>query len=90
MNKEELYKKIQEIYPDIGQCGINLDVTYDEEKKAWVVNLERKGKRLSHYLDEEDIKACMEGRQCVALGIQVGELKRDVEEMPSTRQSEGV
>ena len=65
MNKEELCKKIQEIYPDIGQCGINLDVTYDEEKKAWAVNLERKGKRLSHYLDEEDIKACMEGRKTV-------------------------
>ncbi len=90
MDKKELCKKILEIYPDIGQCGINLDVDYDDEKKTWVVHLERKGKKLDHYLDEEDIKACLEGRQCVALGIQIGELKKDVEEMPPTRQSEGV
>ncbi len=86
MDKKEFYKKIEQIYPDIGQCGINLDVDYDEGKKAWVVHIERKGKKLDHYLDEEDLNACMEGRQCVALGIQIGELKKDVEEMPPTRQ----
>ncbi len=41
MDKKELCEKIQQIYPDIGQCGINLDAHYDEEKKRWVVHLER-------------------------------------------------
>ncbi len=90
MDKKELCEKIQQIYPDIGQCGINLDAHYDEEKKRWVVHLEREGKSLETYLEDDDIKACMDGRQCVALGIQIGELTRDIKEMPPTRQSEGV
>jgi len=82
MDKKELCEKIMQIYPDIGKCGINLDVDYDEEKKSWVVHLEYKGKKIDHYLDEEDVKACLEGRQCIALGIQIAELKRVAEEMP--------
>ncbi len=86
MDKKELCEKIQQIYPDIGKCGINLDAHYDEDKKAWVIHLERNGKQLDTYLEEEDIKACMEGKQCIALGIQVGELAKDVEDLPPTRQ----
>jgi len=90
MDKKELCEKIQQIYPDVGKCGINMDAHYDKNNKTWVVHLERNGKSLDTYLEEEDIKACLEGRQCVALGIQVGELARDVEKIPPTRQSPGV
>ena len=38
-NKDELCKKITDIYPEIGQCGIDINVSYDDEKKAWVVDL---------------------------------------------------
>jgi hypothetical protein len=29
-----LCRKITQLYPEIGECGIDIDVTYDEEKKA--------------------------------------------------------
>ncbi|MGC9023107.1 MAG: hypothetical protein ACP5J5_08315 [Dissulfurimicrobium sp.] len=49
MDSKELCEKIREIYPDIGKCHIDLDVRYDQAKKAWVVRLERGGKRLETY-----------------------------------------
>lgn len=90
MDRFELCEKIQEIYPDIGECAINVDVDYDEEKKAWVVHLEKDGKRLDTYLEDQDAKSCMEGKQCVSLGLQVSQLVQNIKSRPETRQSEGV
>ena len=33
-DKKELCEKIKSIYPDIGECGIDVDVANDETKKA--------------------------------------------------------
>lgn len=90
MNSAELCEKIRKIYPDIGQCQIDLDVRYDKDKKAWVVHLEKYGKKLETYLETEESDACMAGKQCVSLGLQIGQLVRDIKERPETRQTEGV
>jgi hypothetical protein len=34
---QELCEKIRSIHPDIGKCGIDLDVDWDTEKNIWVV-----------------------------------------------------
>lgn len=73
-DKDELCNKIREIYPEIGKCGIDTAVSWDEEKKAWVVDFEYKGKHVRHYLEDQDAAACMEGKKCVALGIDIGQL----------------
>ncbi len=33
-DKNELCDKIKSIYPDIGECGIDVEVNYNESKKA--------------------------------------------------------
>ena len=80
--KKELCKKIQEIYPDIGECGIDVDVNYDESEKSWVVNLKSGKKELKTYLEDKDADLCMEGKQCVALGIEINQLKDSIERLP--------
>jgi len=90
MDKKALCDKIRQIYPDIGACDIDVKVSFDEAKKAWVVHLEKQGKKLETYLEPEEADACMMGKQCVSLGIQVGELVRNIKGRPETRQSEGV
>lgn len=52
MSKEELCKKITDLYPEIGICGINLNVSYSKEKKAWVVDLKKGSHELQHYLED--------------------------------------
>ena len=39
-DKRELCEKIRSIYPEIGECGIDVAVDYDEAKKAWIVDLQ--------------------------------------------------
>ena len=80
-NKKELCEKIKSIYPDIGKCGIDVDVEYDETKKAWVVDLKKDEHELKTHLELQEADECMEGKQCVSLGLQIGQLKANIEQM---------
>ncbi|MGB3211278.1 MAG: hypothetical protein WBB19_11280 [Desulforhopalus sp.] len=77
--KEELCKKITEMYPEIGECGIDVDVSYDNDKKAWVVDLVKDSHELKHYLDLPEADDCMEGNKCVPLGLEIAQLKNNIE-----------
>ena len=80
-DKTELCHKIKSIYPDIGECGIDVNVEYDETKKAWVVDLKKDEHELKTHLDLQEADECMEGKQCVSLGLQIGQLKANIEQM---------
>ena len=78
-NKIELCKKIKSIYPDIGECGIDVTVDYDEAKKAWIVDLKKGGHELKTHLETEDADVCMAGKQCIGLGFQIAQLRSNIE-----------
>jgi len=78
-DNKELCGKIIAMYPEIGACGLNLDVTYDEEKKAWVVRLQKDKHTLTHYLDVPEADLCMNGKECVSLGLEIAQLKKNIE-----------
>ncbi|MFO7859681.1 MAG: hypothetical protein R6U41_00520 [Desulfosalsimonas sp.] len=77
-DKEALCEKIKEIYPDIGECGIDVTVDYDQENKAWVVDLKKDRHELKTFLEPEDAETCMLGKQCIGLGIQIAQLKDNI------------
>lgn len=79
IDKIELCHKIIELYPDIGQCGVDIDVEYDQHQKRWVVDLKKEPHHLKTYLEEGDAEFCMLGRQCVGLGIEIAQLKGNLE-----------
>jgi hypothetical protein len=72
-DKSELCNKIHEIYPEIGQCDLNLKVAWDDKRNVWEVNFEKDGNRITHYLEDEDAAPCMAGKQCIGLGIEFGQ-----------------
>ena len=74
-NKNELCEKIRTLYPDIGECNIDLDVGYDEEQNSWIVYLKKGNREVKHYLSDEDTDFCMEGKQCVSLGLEIAQFK---------------
>ena len=78
-DKKELCDKIVSIYPDIGTCGIDVDVTYDKEKKSWVVDLKKDEHELKHFLDVPDADRCMDEKQCVSLGLEIAQLRKNIE-----------
>jgi hypothetical protein len=83
IDKNELCEKIRSIYPDIGECGIDVKVDYDEAQKAWVVNLKKNHHELKTYLEFGDAETCMQGKQCISLGIEVAQLRANIERMPA-------
>jgi hypothetical protein len=78
MNKDELCHKIEEIYPDIGECGIDVKVSYDDDNERWKVFLKKDNKALETFLEPGDAELCLQGRQCVSLGIEISQLKDNV------------
>jgi len=78
-SKKKLCEKIRSLYPDIGECGIDVGVEYDAKKKAWVVDLKKDTHELKHYLEPSDADLCMEGKQCVALGLEIAQLRKNIQ-----------
>jgi len=79
--KEELCEKIKAVFPDIGACGIDVMVDYDKQNKAWVVDLKKDKHELKTFLEEPEAQECMDGKQCVSLGLQIGQLRKNIEQL---------
>lgn len=78
-DQKELCNKIIELYPEIGECGINVDVEFDAAKKVWVIDLKKEKHELKHHLEIPDAEQCMEGKQCLSLGLEIAQLKKNIE-----------
>jgi hypothetical protein len=85
IDKAELCEKIRKMYPDIGECGIDVKVDYDEEQKTWVVYLNKDKHELKTFLEDDDAEKCMIGKKCVGLGIEIAQLRANIERMPKDR-----
>ena len=83
IDKKELCQKIIELYPDIGQCGIDVNVEYDQDQNSWVVDLKKDKIELKTFLEEGDAEKCMLGEQCVSLAFEIAQLKGNIERMPN-------
>ena len=85
IDKHELCEKIRDLYPDIGECGIDVKVEFDKEQKTWVVELRKNKHDLKTFLEDGDAEKCMEGIQWVSLGNEIAQLKDSIERMPKDR-----
>ena len=85
LDKEALCERIKSIYPDIGECGIDLNVEYDEDQKLWTVDLKKGRHVLKTYLEDGDAEKCIQGVQCISLGIEISQLRDSIERMPKDR-----
>ena len=84
IDKDELCQKIVNLYPDIGKCGIDVTVDFDTDNNTWVVDLKKDKQELKTYLEAGDAEKCMEGKQCVSLGIEIAQLRANIERMPAS------
>ena len=82
LDKDDLCTKIRSIYPEIGECGIDIDVGFDQENDRWTVYLKKDQKALKTFLEPDDARLCMKGKQCVSLGIEINQLKDSIDRMP--------
>ena len=85
LDKKELCEKIRILYPDVGECGINVDVEFDEEQNRWVVYLDKGHHKLKTFLEEGDAEKCLLGQKCIGLGIEIAQLRSTIERIPTDR-----
>jgi len=88
INKEMLCSKIKELYPTIGECGIDIRAEYDHAEKTWLVHLNKDNQHLKTYLEDGDAENCMQGELCVGLGIEIAQLKANIERMSDVQPSQ--
>ena len=69
----EMKDKIHQMYPDIDKHGVASSLTYDQGKKTYVLELKKGPHHLSTYIDKVDADKCMDGIECVHLGVQIGQ-----------------
>jgi len=78
-DKDELCQKITALYPEVGKDDIDVDVFYSTAKKSWVVEMKSGTHTLRHHLGKNDAKDCMEGKQCVSLGLEIAQLMKNIQ-----------
>ncbi len=83
---DELKRKILEFHPEIGQKGINLEVSFNQEAKKYEVRLNQAGQEFGAFLEKKDADDCMSGKKCVALAVLVTQLLAELENLVSPRK----
>jgi hypothetical protein len=83
IDKNTICATIREIYPEIGECGIDLAVDFDEENKAWAVELRRGGRVLKTYLENADADTCITKENCIGLGVEIAQLQGNLDRLPA-------
>lgn len=67
----EICSRITEAMPELGVCGFDINVTHDDNLKAWRVGYGESGQRAQTFLDDEDVERCLDGKECLSLGLMV-------------------
>ncbi len=74
-----LEQKLKEMYPEIDEHRLALSLCFDPDKDAWIVVLNKGSHELKTHLERKDAEACLEGTQCVYLGVQIGQFVQNFE-----------
>jgi hypothetical protein len=74
-----LTSKLSEMYPEIRKHALDMSVSFDDKKDAWIVQLSKGKHELTTHLERKDAEACLDGVQCIYLGVQIGQFVKNFE-----------
>jgi len=77
---DALKEKVMEMFPDIEKYRMDCNLTFDEAKNAYIIKLSKGEHLLTTHLDKPDADACMQGKECVHLGVQMAQFVKNFEE----------
>ena len=75
---DTLCKTIRALYPDIGICGVDLFVSLDVQQAMWLIHLKKDKHELKHFLSTDDANKCLDGKECVSLGLEISQLLHNI------------
>lgn len=80
-NSSEICEKIRSVFPDIGECGIGINVSFEKENNAWAVQLRKDGHELKTYLEIDETDTCIDKEKCIGLGLQIAQLRDNIAQL---------
>ena len=80
-SSDQICQKINNLFPDLGDCGKDVNVSYDSDQHTFTVSHKKGGKELKTFLDSEDTRACLEKDQCIGVGFDIVQLRENVKEI---------
>ncbi len=72
-----LKDKVMEMYPELQRSGIAVNLSFDAEKDAYILKMQKDGHELTTHLERQDADDCMRGIKCVTLGMQVEQFSKN-------------
>ncbi len=79
VDQNALAGKLKEMYPEIKDHALDLGLSFDSAKDAWIVKLSKGQHELTTHLDRKDAEDCLEGVKCVYLGVQIAQFIKNFE-----------
>lgn len=76
---EDLKKKLLEMYPEIRKHDISMGLDFSEAKNAYIIKFKKGVHELTTHLEKKDADDCMNGIECVYLGVQVAQFMKNFE-----------
>lgn len=76
LDHTELLNTIKAFYPQLDKHGITLDVVFDTSKNAWVISFIKGEHVQKTHIEQEDAEKCMQGLECIHLGIHLADFIR--------------
>jgi hypothetical protein len=76
---EALATKLRQMYPEIQSHGLGLSLEFDAGGDEWMVHLSKGRHKLSTHLGGKDAEACLQGVQCIYLGVQIAQFVKNFE-----------
>lgn len=77
--KEGLKKKLLDMYPEITTYDLSVEIDFDKGRNAWVVTFMKGNKSRHAFLNKGDANACVDGNECIYLGILIAQYIKDLE-----------
>jgi hypothetical protein len=77
---DDLKAKIVEFYPELEKHQLDTDLTFDKDKNAYVIKIQKGPHKLTTFLEKADADACLDGQKCVYLGLHIAEFVKNFEE----------
>ena len=79
VNREMLDSRLRKMYPEIVKHDLSLSLSFDPGKDAWIIKLVKGKHELTTHLEKKDAEACLEGIQCIYLGVQISQFIENFE-----------
>ena len=75
LNNKSICRKVQEIFPEKGQCGKDMKVEYSKKHNTYLLNYKENGEKKKTFLDIDETSMCIEKERCIDFGFQVNQIR---------------